>query len=330
MTGEADIIQRYLAPLASGYAGAFGLRDDAAVMAVPPGFELITTMDAVASGVHFFPDDDAADIGWKALAVNVSDLVAKGAIPHTYLMSLAFPEAPKLEWLAQFAFGLGEAQVAFGMTLIGGDTDRRSGPVSITISAFGLVPMGAMVRRGTAQIGDKIFVSGSLGDAAMGLKLRGRTDDAVAWGLSADQHAYLVSRYLRPLPRLALAEALRRHARASMDVSDGLLKDLRRMTAASGVGASIDSARLPLSPAAARVLTAVPGEISAILAGGDDYEVLATVSPAHVAAFQTAARAARVTVTQVGQIVEGTGVSVKGADGSEMTFPPGTDGWDHF
>ena len=330
MTGEADIIQGYLAPLAQRYAGAFGLRDDAAVIAVPPGFELVATMDAVAEAVHFFPDDDAADIGWKALAVNVSDLVAKGAVPHTYLMSLAFPHAPTPDWLAQFARGLGEAQSAFGITLIGGDTDRRPGPISVTISAFGVVPAGKMVRRGTAQVGDRIFVSGTLGDAALGLKVRGGAADAVAWGLSADQRAHLTARYLRPQPRLALATVLRDYASASMDISDGLLKDLGRMTAASGVGARVEAALLPLSSAAAQVLAAAPGEISAVLGGGDDYEVLATISAAQVAAFETAASAAGVAITEVGQIGKGAGVVVTAADGTQIVIPAGSTGWDHF
>ena len=330
MTGEANIIQRYLAPLASLYPGAFGLRDDAAVITVPPGMDCVASMDAVAAGVHFFADDDAADVGWKALAVNVSDLVAKGAVPHTYLMALAFPEAPSADWLAAFARGLGEAQAAFGITLIGGDTDRRPGPVSITISAFGLVPAGRMVRRETAQGGDRIFVSGTLGDAALGLKLRGRTGDAAAWGLPSDQRAHLIARYVRPQPRLALAGAVRDHARASMDISDGLVKDLGRMAAASGVGALIEIARLPLSAAAARVLARAPGEISAVFGGGDDYELLVTVGAHQAEAFQTAARAAGVAVTEIGQIVEGAGVVVNDANGRSFAISASESGWDHF
>ena len=151
---EAGIIQGYLAPLAAGYPGAFGLADDAAAITPPQGYDLIVTMDAVAAGVHFSPADPSADIGWKALAVNVSDLVAKGATPHAYLMSLAFPEPPDAAWLAAFAGGLDEAQRAFGITLIGGDTDRRPGPLSVTITAIGIIPAGRMVARGAARAGD--------------------------------------------------------------------------------------------------------------------------------------------------------------------------------
>ena len=169
MTGEADIIQRFFAPLAAGFDGAFGLKDDAAAIIPPPGCEIVVTVDAVAAGVHFFPDDAASDIGWKALAVNVSDLIAKGAAPQAYDMSLALPDMPDDAWLLGFATGLGEAQRAFGITLIGGDTDRRPGPLSVTITAIGIIPAGRIVRRATAKVGDHVFVSGTLGDSALGL-----------------------------------------------------------------------------------------------------------------------------------------------------------------
>ena len=328
MSGEADIIQRVLAPLAAGYAGAFGLTDDAAVMAPPGGYELVATMDAVAEGVHFFGGDKAGDIGWKALAVNVSDLVAKGATPHVYLMSLAFPREPARDWLGGFAAGLGEAQTAFGITLIGGDTDRRPGPVSVTISAFGIVPVGAMVRRGAARVGDRVFVSGTLGDAALGLKLRGGASEAAAWGLSEAERSHLVGRYLRPQPRVALAGVLRAHAHASMDISDGLLKDLGRMCAASGVGAVIELGALPVSQAAAAVVARAPGEMAAIVGGGDDYEVLAAMSAREAGGYVAAARAAGVAVREIGRIVAGAGVALVGRDGTPVEFE--RDGWDHF
>ena len=236
---EADIIQGYLAPLAAHYRGAFGLSDDAAAIAPPPGMDLVATMDAVAAGVHFFPDDPATDIAWKALAVNVSDLVAKGAAPHAYLMSLAFPEPPAREWLAGFAAGLASAQTQLGITLIGGDTDRRPGPLTITITALGLVPAGAMVQRGTARAGDHLFVSGTLGDSALGLVLRTGEPQTQSWPLASHERLMLIRRYLRPEPRLGLIPILRQHARAAMDISDGLIKDLGRMAALNSLGAEV-------------------------------------------------------------------------------------------
>ncbi len=330
MAGEADIIQSYFAPLAAGYPGAVGLRDDAAVVTVPTGFELVATIDAVASGVHFFADDGPADIGWKALAVNVSDLVAKGAVPHTYLMSLAFPQLPDPAWLAQFASGLRDAQSAFGITLIGGDTDRRPGPVSITISAFGLVGAGAIVRRGSARIGDRVFVSSTLGDSALGLALRLGTLDAVACHLSLKEREYLLARYLRPNPPVALAGVIGQYGHASMDISDGLLKDLGRMTAASGVGAVIEASALPLSSASARVLGVFPHWLTAIVGGGDDYQVLVTVPDGRAAAFVEAADAVGVAICEIGRIIEGAGVTLIGSDGQPICVAAGQDGWDHF
>ena len=328
MTGEADIIQGFLAPLSAGHAGAFDLRDDAACLAAPPGHDLVVTVDAVAEGVHFFGTDAAADIGWKALAVNVSDLIAKGATPHAYVMALAFPHAPERAWLTGFATGLAEAQRAFGLSLVGGDTDRRPGPASITITAFGLVPTGRMVKRTTAQVGDHIFMSGTLGDASLGLRLRAAHPDDAPCQVSATHRAALIARYLRPQPPLGLIEALRAHASASMDISDGLVKDLGRMCAASGLAARIETALFPLSEAAAAVAGLTPSAIATIATGGDDYEVLATVAPGQVSAFISAASASGVAVTRIGRIVAGNGVTVIGRNGHPVRFP--NDGWEHF
>ena len=327
IASESDIIQRYLAPLAANYPGAFGLTDDAASVTPRPGHDLVVTMDAIASGVHFFADDSPAHIGWKALAVNISDLVAKGAMPHAYLMSLAFPEAPSSAWLEQFTAGLAAAQTSFGIQLIGGDTDRRPGPLSITINAFGVVPTGTMVRRGTARPGDHIFVSGALGDAALGLELR-RSASNPYLTLGALDHAFLIDRYLRPAPRVRLVPALRSHASAAMDVSDGLMKDLARMAAASGAGARIDASRLPLSNAARAVLALDPSKLATIATGGDDYEVLAAVPQGEVAAFNTAAASAGVPVTDIGCFEDGNTVAIFDADGRPLSFA--RTGYDHF
>lgn len=325
--GEEGII-RVLAPLAAGYPGAFGLKDDCALIAPRAGTELVLKTDPVAEGVHFLADDAPEDIAWKALAVNVSDLAAKAARPLGYLMALSFPEPPAMAWLTRFAAGLAEAQARFGCHLIGGDTDRRPGPVTITITVVGEVEQGRMVRRGAARPGDALVVSGTLGDAALSLALTKEPALAKAWGLSAAEAEHLQRRYARPLPRLALGEALRRHASAAMDISDGLAKDLGRMCAASGCGAHVRLADLPLSSAAAKALAADAGLAQRIAAGGDDYEVLAAVPSTRAADFTAAALAAGVAVTRIGGTVSGAGVAIEGADGRALDLD--RPGWDHF
>jgi thiamine-monophosphate kinase len=327
LRGEEAIIA-LLAPLTQRYPGAFGLEDDCALLTPEPGTELVLKTDPVAEGVHFLPGDAPEDIAWKALAVNVSDLVAKGATPLAYLMALSFPEAPARQWISRFADGLRAAQTRFGCHLIGGDTDRRPGPLTISVSIVGTVPTGKMVRRGTATPGDLLFVSGTLGDAALGLALRRDASLALTWGLSPPEADCLVRRYARPEPPLALASALRAHASAAMDISDGLAKDLARMAKASGCGAEARLAALPLSSAAAKALAAQPALAQRIVAGGDDYEVLAAVGGAEAARFRAAAEAAGVPVTEIGVFGAGAGVVIAAAEGQPLDLA--RPGWDHF
>lgn len=326
--GEEALIQTYFAPLTAGWLGAHGLIDDCASLPSRPGEDLIVTTDAVAAGVHFFPDDAPGDIAWKALAVNVSDLVAKGAKPAAYVMALAFPELPAIAWLQAFSDGLATAQQAFGISLAGGDTDKRPGPLAINITAFGYVPAGRMVRRGTAKAGDAIFVSGTIGDSTLGLRLRRDAGAGRAWGLGDAGASALIARYLRPEPRTALAAALLEHASAAMDISDGLAKDLDRMARASGLAARISSAEIPLSAAARTALTSEPGLLPTLLTGGDDYEVLAAVPEARHAAFIRAANGANVPVSEIGRFEAGSGLEVLGPDGTPLVLD--TLGWDHF
>jgi len=205
ISGEEALIAEFWAPLAAGFSGAFGLQDDCAVIAPPAGAELVVTTDAVIAGVHFFPDADPGAIAWKALAVNVSDLVAKGAAPLAYLMSVALPEAPHRAWLDKFTQGLRTAQDAFGCQLAGGDTDRTPGPLSVSITAFGVVPAGRMVRRATARPGDHVYVSGTIGDAALGLALRRDPVLGDRCKLDAAASGYLDGKFSRPHPPVALA-----------------------------------------------------------------------------------------------------------------------------
>ena len=325
---EEAIIQGFLSPLAAGAPGALGLQDDCAIAAPTPGCEFVLKTDAIASGVHFLPDDPPADIGWKALAVNVSDLAAKGARPVGYLMSLAFPQAPTRDWMTAFARGLGDAQTAFGMHLLGGDTDRRPGPLSITPMVIGEVPVGRMVRRGAALPGDIVCVSGTLGDSSLGLRLRSDPTMARRLSLDPEHAAHLTGRFLRPTPRLALSAAVLAHARAGMDVSDGLMKDLGRMCRASGVGAVIEHAKLPLSAAFRAFRQSDAPAAAAALFAGDDYELLIAVAPEKLATLRTAAHEAGVPLTAIGQFTTGPAVIVADAAGQPIDI--GRSGWDHF
>src|SRR5499426_695283 len=224
-SGEERLIARYFAPLAK-HPGALGLSDDAAAITPPAGCDLVLKTDGIVGGVHFFPDDPPEMVAKKALRVNLSDLAAKGAKPLGFLLTLALPEEIGDAWLAPFARGLGADAQAFGCPLLGGDTDRTGGPITISITALGAVPQGKMVRRAGAKAGDRVVVTGTIGDAALGLLLRRDTSTAERWGLTREQRNNLEARYLVPQPRSAIAEILRVHASAAMDVSDGLAGDL--------------------------------------------------------------------------------------------------------
>ncbi len=318
MSAEERLIARHFRPLATD-AGALGLRDDAAILTPPAGCDLVLTTDGIIAGVHFFPDDPPETIGRKALRMNLSDLAAKGARPLGFLMSLALPAGIEDKWLAPFAAALGADVQHYGCPLLGGDTDRTPGPLSISIAAFGAVPRGKMVRRSSAKAGDSIVVSGTIGDAALGVRLRRDRELATRWCLPERLGAKLQQRYLLPEPRNAMAEAVRAHASAAMDVSDGLAGDLAKLCRASSVAAEIDVARVPLSEAARAALARDPSLIETLLTGGDDYEIVATLAPGHLAPFAAAASGAGVAVAAIGQVVTGRGARFL-SDGKALRF----------
>lgn len=317
-SAEQRLIARHFRPLATA-SGAFGLADDAAVVTPPPGCDLVLTTDGVIAGVHFFPDDPAQSVGRKALRMNLSDLAAKGAKPLGFLLSIALPAAIDEAWIAAFASGLGDDATHYGCPLLGGDTDHTPGPLSVSIAAFGAVPHGAMVRRATAKPGDRVVVSGTIGDAALGVVSRRDAGAAGRWHLSAAQQRHLHDRYLLPQPRIALAEAVLRQASAAMDVSDGLAGDLAKLCRASGVAADIDIAGVPLSDAAAAVVAAEPARIETVLTGGDDYEIVLTLAPEKAGALRAAAETAGVAVADIGRITAGEGARFL-RDGKAMTL----------
>jgi thiamine-monophosphate kinase len=298
MSGEDDLIARYFVPLASD-PGAFGLVDDAAILKGSRD-DLVVTTDAIVEGVHFLPDDPPDTIARKALRVNLSDLAAKGAAPAGFVLTLALREAND-RWLAPFAQGLGEDAKHFACPLLGGDTVSTPGPVTISITAFGRVPAGRMVRRGGAAAGDVVVVTGTIGDATLGLAMLRHGSPQ---GSPAAQQA-LIARYRVPQPRVGIAAAVREHASAAMDVSDGLAGDLAKLCKASGVSAEIKLEQVPLSPAARVGLATKLTTIEALISGGDDYEVLCTVPEGRLPAFMAAAKAAGVAATVIGVIREG-------------------------
>jgi thiamine-monophosphate kinase len=318
-SGEDSLIARYFGPLATD-PGAFGLSDDAAIL-TSSADDLVVTTDAIVEGVHFLPDDPPDTIARKALRVNLSDLAAKGAVPAGFVLTLALRAADDA-WLAPFARALGEDAATFGCPLIGGDTVSTPGPLMISVTAFGRTSPGRMVRRAGAEPGDLVVVTGTIGDAALGLDIL--TGGAVATALAGNAAArdLLVQRYREPQPRVAVATAVRAHASAAMDVSDGLAGDLAKLCAVSGVSARIAAGTLPLSAPARQLVDAGVIGIERLVAGGDDYEILCTIPGHRYQAFAREAQLAGVAVTQIGVIVAGAGVpAFADADGRPMVLP---------
>jgi thiamine-monophosphate kinase len=317
-SGEDRLIARHFRPLAT-HPGAFGLVDDAAAIAPPPGFDLVLKADAIIAGVHFFPDDPPGTIAQKALRANLSDLAAKGAKPYGFLLSLGLTKGLPDSWLSEFASGLGEDIARFECPLLGGDTVVAP-VVMVSVSIIGLVPNGRMVRRTGARRGDRIVVTGTIGDAALGLKLRNEAASAAHWGLDTAARDFLIQRYLVPEPRNAVADILREHASAAMDVSDGLAGDLGKLCRASHVSAEVEVRHIPLSAAARTALHNEPALIDPILTNGDDFEVLATIPPGKAEAFMNAARDLGLAVADIGIVKAGSGAPAFLQDGRALNF----------
>jgi thiamine-monophosphate kinase len=299
-SGEDDLIACYFRPLATD-PGALGLSDDAALLA-PSGHDIVVTTDAIVEGVHFLPDDPPDTLARKALRVNLSDLAAKGAEPAGFVLTLALREAREA-WLAPFAGALGEDALAFRCPLLGGDTVSTPGPLMISVTAFGRVPPGRMVHRHGAKPGDRIAVTGTIGDAAMGLRmLKVEIEGQV---IDAPSRDCLIARYRVPQPRNALAMAIREHASAAMDVSDGLAGDLAKLCAASRCSAEIAMAAVPLSEPARQLLASGRTRMEALVAGGDDYEILCAIPENRWDSFAAAAHRAGVPVTVIGKVEAG-------------------------
>ncbi|WP_308719887.1 thiamine-phosphate kinase [Komagataeibacter xylinus] len=312
LPAEFGFIARVFRPLAGD--GALDLRDDAAVFTPPAGQQLVVAADAMVEGVHFLPDDPSHTIGRKLLRCNLSDLAAMDATPLGYLLTVSMPPARDEAWFAGFAAGLAQDQRQFAITLLGGDTTATSGPLVLSLTILGHVAPGMALRRNTARVGDGLWVTGTIGDGAMGLLAR--------QGQVPDPDGFLASRYQLPRPRLGLA--LGGIASAGMDVSDGLVQDLGHMARESGVGAIIEAPQVPLSPA---VRALGPSWLPQCLTGGDDYELLLAVPPAQESRLLAHAARVGVAVTRIGQIVPGSGVRVRDEAGRDIKLA--RRGWSH-
>lgn len=320
LPGEFALIARHFRRLAG--PGALDLSDDAALLDPPPGRQLVLAADAMVAGVHFLPEDPPESIGRKLLRVNLSDLAAMGAAPLGYLMTTALPKDLPGDWLARFVDGLAADQAEFGLSVLGGDTVSTPGPVSLSLTILGTVAPGAALRRDGARPGDALWVSGTIGDGALGLRaLQGR--------LPADGEGHLAQRYRLPRPRLALGQALTGLARAAMDVSDGLVQDLGHLCRGGGCGAVLRAGAVPLSPAARALVAADPALLALCLTGGDDYELLFAAPAGAEAEVLARAASGGVPVARIGDFVAGApDVTVLDAAGTTMALP--RTGWSHF
>lgn len=308
VAGEFETIERLLRPLAHPEY-ARGLIDDVAVLPSRPGFDLVLTQDAIVEGVHFLPDDPLETVAQKLLRVNLSDLAAKGADPFGYLLTCAW--SPRCGWPERMAFadGLRADQKAFGIALMGGDTVSTPGPLTFSATLLGWAPKGRAVSRAGARAGDLLFVTGTIGDGKLGLLA---AQDRLS--LEPERVAALADRYRRPTPRLAFVEAIRAHATASVDVSDGLIADAGRIAAASGVALELDLEPLPLSAAADAWFQGrvdPEGALVDLATGGDDYEIAFAAPPAAEAALRREADRLHLRLTRLGRFVAGQGVTAR-------------------
>src|ERR1700720_180961 len=320
--GEFERIRRFFAPLAG--PGGLGLLDDAAIVDCKAGCRLVVTADAIVAGVHYLPDDPPDLVARKLLRVNLSDLAAMGARPRHYLLTTALPAALGDDWVARFAAGLGEDQRRYGIHLLGGDSVATGGPAVLSLTAIGEVAAGAEIRRSGACPGDQIWVSGTIGDAFLGLAaLRGGYPT-----LADDHRAALIGRFQLPEPRTELGPRLAGIAHAMCDVSDGLVADLGHICEASQVGATVALTQLPFSPAAQQLVATAPELPVRLATAGDDYELLFTAPPEASDRILALSAELQLPITAIGTIERGAEVRLVDADGKAV--PVAAGGYRHF
>lgn len=320
---EFDVIERYFVPLTMGQAGSVGLKDDGAVVSIPEGHELVLTSDTLNESIHFLRGEDPVNIAHKALRVNLSDLASMGADPICYQLNLAFPEKPTETWLERFTGALMADQALYGIYCSGGDTTSiKGGYLSVSITAMGCVPKGKAVRRGGAQDGDLVVLTGCIGDAVLGLK-------ALQKGLNRETYAGAISRYLRPLPRIQSVDLLRRYAHAAADISDGFIADLQHIAEASGVGSVINLSNMKFSEEVQKAIGAGLLTLEEALSGGDDYELVLAVAPLHYQEFLKLMNELNIEPFVVGEFKKNDrGVKLYHDNGE--VFEVTRRGWSHF
>ncbi len=313
MVEEFTLIERYFAPLTHKVDGAFALTDDAAVLpASREGYDTIMTKDALVENVHFFAGTAADKLARKIMGVNLSDVASMGANPRYYLISAVINATVDEAWLALFAKELRVIQEEYGVVLVGGDTVKHDGALSFSVTMMGEVPKGKAVRRKGASTGDRIYVSGTIGDAALGLTLLQQGNDR-----EVAEFPFLVERYHVPCPRNVMAEIVCDYVVAATDVSDGLLADLQHICDVSNVGARVEEACIPLSDEARKCLVLYPQWRELIAVGGDDYELLMIVPEARADRFEAAMMAESLVVTRIGAVVDGQEVVLIDEEGNK-------------
>lgn len=315
MKHEFSLIHDYFKPLAKGFGGGLSLADDAALLTCPAGYELVITKDAISAGTHFLGNEPPTLIAKKLLRTNLSDLAAMGATPLIYFVALVLPKDTSEDWIASFAQGLEEDQKLFGLHLAGGDTTATNGIICASLTAIGKIPAGKALKRSGAKAGDIVYVSGTLGDGALGLAQLQR---------NANANTPLTQRYLLPQPRLLLGEKLQDIATSCLDISDGLVQDLGHICKASGLGATIEAKQIPLSAEAQNL----PDALQAALCGGDDYELLFTIPANRSSEVPSISQMLGLPLTAIGTITQGNHVSVVDHQGNVL--PLEKPGYQHF
>lgn len=319
--GEFDRIEKYFAPLAKGFEGAFGLQDDVAVLQPRDNFDLVLTQDGIVEDVHYLAGDPPDLIAQKLLRSNLSDLAAKGAKPIGYLLTCAWNASRPEDWVQSFAEGLERDQARFNIHLLGGDTVSTTGPQVFSVTAVGECPKGRIIRRCGAKPGDLVYLSGEIGSAHLGLRiLTGRLNVTNGQGL--------VDRYRVPLPRLDLGQRLREFASSSLDVSDGLIADATHLATASEVRIAIDAGKVPISRLTRQLMDDGEVTLTDLLTGGDDYEILYTADRSHQEELDRLSKGCGCKISVIGEVSEGSGVLVVSKSGQEISLK--TAGYDHF
>lgn len=322
--GEFDAIKKYFAPLSQGLAGARGLIDDTASLYISAGSEAVVTLDTMVSGVHFLPDDPPDLVARKLLRVNLSDLASSGATPKVYFLSLSLPPSSDEAWIGSFARGLADDQQIFSVTLGGGDTTSTPGVLTLSLTAIGELPRGQAVVRSGARAGEDIFVSGTIGDAALALRLI----DSIGMDEALRRVPALVARYRLPDPRVLLGPQLRGLATAAIDISDGLVADVGHICETSAIGAEIQADSVPLSTEAAGLLSEQNELRDCVFMGGDDYELLFTVRPEDGGRVAALSRRLGLPLTRIGRTIDGDKPVLVSDSGDSIELSD--TGWRHF